>query len=194
MPNASFFLICNGKPISMSKPRVFIFCLLMMAALMSFSTQAQTTVWIVRHAEKDLKNPSDSDPALSLDGQDRAKDLATLLLQKRVLAVYATPFKRSMQTAEPTAYGHGVTVQTYDPADPEALASSVLRQHKGGSVVIVGHSNTVLELVEAFGIKRPMPALSEDDYDYVFAVTIDGNSTQMLTMQYGKLRRTAVPK
>ena len=165
-----------------------------MPALFAFNTQAQTTVWIVRHAEKDLKNPSDRDPVLSLDGQDRAKDLATLLLPKRVLAVYATPFKRARLTAEPTAYGHGVVVQTYDPADPAALAASVLRQHKGGSVVIVGHSNTVLELVEAFGIKRPIPALTEDDYDYVFAVTVQGNSIHLLTSQYGKLHRAAVQK
>ena len=104
------------------------------------------------------------------------KDLASLLLPKRELAVYSTPFKRSIQTAQPTAYGHGLKVQTYDPADPKTLASSILRQYKGGPVLVVGHSNTVLELVEAFGIKRPIPALGEEDYDYVFAITIQGNS------------------
>ena len=42
-----------------------------MSALTALTTQAQTTVYIVRHAEKDLKkNPSDPDPALSLEGQD----------------------------------------------------------------------------------------------------------------------------
>lgn len=178
----------------MTNRRVFIFCLLLMPAFMAFNTQAQTTVYIVRHAEKDLKNPSETDPSLSLDGQDRAKDLATLLMPKRLLAVYSTPFKRSRQTAEPTAYGHGLKVQTYDPADPAALASSVLRQHKGGGVVIVGHSNTVLELVEAFGMKRPIPALKDDDYNYIFTITIDGNSMHLLTSQYGKLRRTAAPE
>lgn len=178
----------------MSTRRIFMFCLLVMVAIMGFGTQAQTTVWIVRHAEKDLKNPADPDPALSVEGQDRAKDLASLMLPKRVLAVYSTPFKRTMQTAEPTAYGHGVTVQTYDPADPAALASSVLRQHKGGSVLIIGHSNTVLELVESFGIKRPIPALSEDDYDYIFAVTVQGNSIQLQMSQYGKLRRVNIQK
>ncbi len=171
-----------------------MFSLFLMAAVMTFNTQAQTTVWIVRHAEKDLKNPSDPDPVLSLDGQDRAKDLATLLQPKRVLAVYSTSFKRTRQTAQPTAYGHGVTVQTYDPADPAALAASVLRQHKGGGVLIVAHSNTVLELVEAFGIKRPIPLLSEDDYDYIFSVTLQGNSIQLLTSQYGKLHRVNVQK
>lgn len=161
---------------------------------MAFSTQAQTTVWIVRHAEKDSKNPTDPDPGLSPDGQDRAKDLASLLQPKRVLAVYSTPFKRSRQTAQPTAYGHGITVQTYDPADPGALVSSVLRQHKGGGVLIVANSNTVLELVEAFGIRRPIPALSEDDYDYIFSVTVQGNSIQLLTTQYGKLHRVNVQR
>ena len=178
----------------MNKTRIFIFCFVMMASLMALSTQAQTTVWIVRHAEKDLKNPADKDPALSLDGQDRAKDLASLLLPQRILAVYSTPLKRTMQTAEPTAYGHGVKVQTYDPADPAALVSSILREHKGGSVVIVGHSNTVLELVEAFGIKRPIPALNDDDYEYIFSVKVQGNSIQLMTSQYGKLKKTNVPK
>jgi phosphohistidine phosphatase SixA len=167
--------------------RIFMLCLLVMTGLIAFSTQAQTTVYIVRHAEVDTKKPSDTDPGLSLNGQDRAKDLAALLLPKRVLAVYSTPVKRAKQTGEPTAYARGVTVQTYDPADPAALASSVLRQYKGGSVVIIGHSNTVLELVEAFGIKRPMPSINEDHYDYIFTVTVNGNSVQVQAAQYGKL-------
>ncbi len=165
-----------------------------MAAFTTVNTHAQTTVWIVRHAEKDLKNPSDPDPGLSLDGQDRAKDLASLLRPNRLLAVYATPFKRNMQTAQPTAYGHGLTVKTYDPNDPAALVSSVLREYKSGGVMIVGHSNTILELVEAFGIKRPIPVVSEDYYDYVFKITVEGNSIGLLTSQYGKLRRDASPK
>lgn len=177
----------------MHKRRIFIFCLLVMGALTAFSAQAQTTtVWIVRHAEKDLKNPSDPDPSLSLDGQDRARDLAGLLQSKRILSVYSTSFKRTKQTAQPTAYGHGLTVQSYDPADPAALAASILRQYAGGSVLIVGHSNTVLELIEAFGIKRPIPALNEDDYSYLFTLTIQGDTIQLQTSQYGKLRRVPV--
>lgn len=178
----------------MNNPRILLLCLFAIGAFLPLSINAQTTIIIVRHAEKDLKNSSDSDPGLSLDGQDRAKDLATLLVPKRVLAVYATPFKLTKETVGPTAYGHGVKVQTYDPADPEALAASVLRNHKNGSVVIAGHSNTVMELIEAFGIKRPMPNLNEDDYNYVFTLIIDGNSTQLLTSQFGKLKRATIPK
>jgi 2,3-bisphosphoglycerate-dependent phosphoglycerate mutase len=179
----------------MSKRRILIFCLFLMPAFMTLSTQAQTTtVYIVRHAEKDMKNASDPDPVLSLDGQDRARDLASLLLPKRVLAVYSTTSKRAKQTAEPTAYGHAVTVQTYDPADPAALVATVLRQYKGGSVLVVGHSNTVLELIEAFGFARPIPAVGENDYDYLFTITVQGNSNHLLTSNYGKLHRVTVQK
>lgn len=178
----------------MIRHRGFIFCLLMVTAFMTFSVQAQTSVWIVRHAEKDMKNPSDPDPGLSIDGQERAKDLDALLRPQRLLAVYATPFKRTMQTAQPTAYGHGLTVETYDTTDLAAFAASVLRKHKGGSVLVVGHSNTILEIVEAFGIRRPVPAVGEDVYDYVFNVKVEGNSIQLLTSQYGKLRRTTAPE
>ena len=176
----------------MNKRRNFLFWLLAMVVLTAFNAQAQTTVYIVRHAEKDMKDPANKDPALSLDGQDRAKDLAALLLPQRILAVYSTPYKRTMQTAEPTAYGHGVKTQTYDPSDPAALAATVLRNHKGGSVVIVGHSNTVLELVEAFGIKRPIPELKDDDYNYLFSITVNGNSTSLVMSQYGQLRKTTI--
>jgi phosphohistidine phosphatase SixA len=165
----------------------------LLTALTTFSTQAQT-VWIVRHAEKDTTNPSDTDPGLSLTGQERAKDLAALLKSKQVVAVYTTPFKRTKQTVEPTANGHGVAVQTYNPADAAALASTVLKQIKDGSVIIVGHSNTVLELVEALGAKRPIPTLGEEDYDYVFTVTIEGSSIKLQTSQYGKPRRAANQK
>ncbi len=164
-----------------------------MAAFMTSSAQAQTSVWIVRHAEKDMKS-SDPDPGLSIDGQERAKDLTALLRPQRLLAVYSTPLKRAMQTAQPTAYARGLTVQTYDSDDLADFAASVLRQHKGGAVLIVGHSNTVLEIVEAFGIKRPIPALDEDVYDHVFNVTVQGNSIQLRTSQYGKLRRTVAPE
>lgn len=176
----------------MSNRRIFVFCLLLMSTLIGYTANAQTAVWIVRHAEQNLKNPSDPDPALSIVGEERAKDLANLLLSKRVLAVYSTPDKRSIQTAFPTAYGRGVTVQSYDPADLEDFAASLLRKHKGGAVLIVGHSNTVLEIVEAFGIKRPMLAINEDDYNYVFTVTVHGDSVQMQSSQYGKLRRSKV--
>jgi len=39
-----------------------------------------------------------------------------------------------------------------------------------------------------------MPALSEDRYDYVFTVIVQGNSLQLLTRQYGKLPRATIPK
>lgn len=178
----------------MNRPRIFSFFLLVTAMCMTMSLNAQTTVWIVRHAEKDVKNTAGPDPALSLDGQDRAKDLSRLLMPNRVLAVYATSSKLARQTAQPIAYGRGVTVQTYDPSDPAALASSVVRQYKGGGVLIVGDANTVLELVEAFGMKRPIPELGEDDYSYIFTLNIQGNSIQLQTSQYGKLKRVMAPK
>lgn len=193
MSDPVFFLNCINY-LNMLRRRIIHICLLAMLVLTAFSAQAQTTVYIVRHAEKDMKDPANKDPSLSLDGQDRAKDLAALLLPQRILAVYSTPYKRTMQTAEPTAYGHGVKVQTYDPSDPAALVATVLRNHKDGSVVIVGHSNTVLELVEAFGVKRPIPALNDDDYNYLFSITVNGDSTSMVMSQYGKLKRTAAPK
>ncbi|SKB85522.1 histidine phosphatase family protein [Daejeonella lutea] len=174
----------------MNKHRIFTFILVLTVLATAFSSQAQTTVYIVRHAEKNMKDPASADPALSIDGQDRARDLATLLQPKRLLAAYATNSKSSKLTAEPSAYGHGVKVQVYDPTDLAEFASTVLRQHTGGAVLIVADLNNVLNMVEAFGIKSTMPPLNADDYNYLFAVTVNGDSTQLMITQYGKLKKT----
>src|SRR5215208_7187740 len=58
-----------------------------------------TTVYLVRHAEKVLANPSDPDPDISTSGRARAKALESRLAASGVNAIVATQFKRTQQTA-----------------------------------------------------------------------------------------------
>ena len=46
-------------------------------------------------------------------------------------------------------------------------------QASGKSVLIVGHSNAVLETIEAFGGERPVKLLTDDDYDYLFKIELE---------------------
>jgi len=78
-----------------------------------------TTIYLVRHAEKQTTGNGSmmiSDPDLTEDGRLRAKALADTLAGKKITAVYATQYKRTQQTAEPTAILKLTPIKRYDAA------------------------------------------------------------------------------
>jgi len=125
------------------------------------------SVFVVRHLQKG----DGADPSLSAEGAANAHHLAAMLKHKGVVAIFATPTRRAMETGQPLAKSLGITVTPYDPSNPAALAAKVAAA--GGPVLIVGHSNTVPELVRMFGGARPAP-LSEQDFGTLYDVEPGG--------------------
>lgn len=161
---------------------------IMMVSLCSFVNYDKgTTVYIVRHAEKDVSDPNNNNPDLSAEGKARAIALNDFLKKEKISAAFSTNYRRTMQTAAPVAQKHGIPVKTYDPKDPEALAALVKTEFLNKKVLITGHSNTVLELVKAFGEHPPVDKLNDDDYDLIFIVTLQENGeTRLKIKRYGK--------
>jgi broad specificity phosphatase PhoE len=147
-----------------------------------------TTVVIVRHAEKAQDDPKD--PTLSPAGQARAEALASALDLAGVAAVYSTQYKRTALTAEPLAKRLGITVTQKPIAGESAtyakeLAREVLAREKGKTVLVVGHSNTVPDLVQAFSGSTVAP-LSDADYDQIFVVVVPGTGpARLFKTRYG---------
>ena len=120
------------------------------------------TFVLVRHAEKAADDPKD--PALTPAGTRRAEKLASALHLRPVVAVYATPFRRTQATAAPVARDHGLTVTTYDAATlPADLARTLRAHHAAGTVVVVGHSNTVPAIAQAL-CDCTIGAIAETEY------------------------------
>jgi broad specificity phosphatase PhoE len=130
-----------------------------------------TTVFLVRHAEKD-PTPGMADPSLTPEGQQRAEALRDTLRTYPVAALYTTDTTRTRATIAPLAKSLGLEPRIYDPKQPAQLSTRLREQHRGQTVVVVGHSNTLLNLVDALGAPRPVPELTDADYDYLFEVTI----------------------
>lgn len=132
---------------------------------------AATTVYLVRHAEK---TPEDGkhDPALTEAGRARAEVLARTLGSAGIAAIWASDRKRTQETAAPLAVSLKLAV-TVRPAETEAgaLAREILEAHAGRAVLVCGHSNTVPDLIAAFGVKNP-PAIADSEYDNLFVVTV----------------------
>ena len=74
--------------------------------------------------------------------------------------IYVSSTKRAQQTAAPLARSLGITMKIYDPADTPALVSAVSRETR--TVLVVGHSNTVPDIIERLGGQRPAPLVHED--------------------------------
>jgi broad specificity phosphatase PhoE len=142
------------------------FYFLLLSAFLSTAT-AQSTIFIVRHAEK---ADATKDPDLSEAGRTRAEALAKTLRDANITAIYATEFKRTQQTAAPLAKVLGITVTILPAKDNAALAAKL--RASTGNAVVVGHGDTIPDLIKALGISDPIN-IAENDYDNLFAVVLD---------------------
>ncbi len=154
-----------------------------------FESQATTTVIFVRHAEKALV-PED-DPSLSPAGQRRAAELRRQLVDADVVAgidaVYATPYRRTEETARPIADALELPLNSYDANDTEAIMDEIVRRHKGEIILVVGHRNTIPELIGNMGASKKVPPIAEDEYDNIYIVSIPWfGKTKTIRLRYGE--------
>ena len=146
--------------------------------LLITGANAAPIVFIVRHAEK--ASTGGKDPDLSVQGQKRADALAHILKDSQITSVFVTEFKRTQETAAPTARAANVS-PTVVPANDVGVLVEKLRALNGNALV-VGHGNTIPDLLKALGIATPV-SIPEDEYTEIFAVLI-GNEPQWLRLHY----------
>src|SRR5207244_7946375 len=80
---------------------------------------AQPIVVIVRHAEKAANGGSD--PDLSSAGRARADELARILKDSGITAIFTSEFKRTQETAAPCSTSIGVIENVILVNDTESL-------------------------------------------------------------------------
>jgi broad specificity phosphatase PhoE len=145
---------------------------------------------VVRHAEKSTDDPRD--PSLSSAGQERAKALSDVLKDAGVTDIYVTQYKRTRQTAEPLANQAGITIveRPINAANAATythdLTQEILTKSAGKGVLIVGHSNTVPDIVKSLsGVT--VPAITDPEYDHIFVVVIPtSGSPRLMQLRFGR--------
>ena len=165
--------------------RGFVFCCLALllslqgGAALPQSEFKATTVYLVRHAEK-AAAPA-ADPPLTEAGTKRAEELARKLAKAGIKTIFTSQFQRTKQTAEPLARQSQLTATIVPVAmntmNARELSPDYLKQMaerastSPGPVLIVGHSNTIPELIKALG-GDIAPAIDDPVYDDLFVVTV----------------------
>ncbi|GAA3516067.1 hypothetical protein GCM10022393_32590 [Aquimarina addita] len=127
---------------------------------------------LVRHAEKNISDSSD--PDLTAAGILRANNLAEMFKETTIDFVFSTDTKRTIQTATPIAKSKKTEIITYDPRDLYTDDFKLKTNNK--TSVIVGHSNTIPDLVNKIIGKQKYKDINEEDYSNLFTITIKGDT------------------
>ena len=129
-----------------------------------------TIYYLIRHAEKD-RSTKDKDPVLNELGLKRAENWAKIFKDIPFDKIYSTDYKRTQQTALPTAFSKGLEVLSYGTENlfSEEFKTKTERQ----TVLIVGHSNTTPAFVNAIIGKKEHLQINDSDNGKLFIVTVD---------------------
>ncbi len=153
---------------------------------------AEQVIFLVRHAERaDTAAPAapagahsmlGDDPPLTAAGEQRAARLAATLAQAGITDIVTTEFKRTRQTAAPLAEKLKITPVMSAAKDPGPLVARL--KNAKAPVLVVGHSNTLPDVIKALGVAEPV-AIGDNDYDNLFIVvrTPSGKAT-LIRLKY----------
>lgn len=149
----------------------------------------QTTVIVLRHAEKDLTSPEvDERVPLTQPGRDRALILAQVLERAGVTAIYVTHKLRTQQTAEHLALGSGITPTQINSADTDTLIDEVRSgRNRGGVIVVINHSENIPDIVSRLG--GGAVTVGGNEFDNLFVLTVHRRSgARLVKATYGAPR------
>tara|TARA_R110000850_G_scaffold277086_1_gene422442 strand:+ start:188018 stop:188554 length:537 start_codon:yes stop_codon:yes gene_type:complete len=134
----------------------------------------KTTYFLIRHAEKDRSNPANEDPALEEAGYERAEKWADIFADIKLDAVYSSSYKRTTQTATPTAKSNGLEITVYDPH--AVYETSFKEDTKGQNILVVGHSNTIPNLANYLLGEEKYSDIPDDVDGRLYIVTVSGET------------------
>jgi phosphohistidine phosphatase SixA len=164
--------------------RPVLLCLFL-GCLIAVAQAEPPAIFIVRHAERaDTVNgpPASmvSDPDLSDAGRQRAESLGSTLKDAAITAIYVTEYKRTQQTAAPLAKAIGLSVIIVPAKETGALIAKL--QRSSGNTLVIGHSNTLPEIIKALGVSAPV-TIADSEYDNLFVVT-PGSPARLIHLHY----------
>ena len=150
-----------------------------------FGSARTTVVVLVRPVEKELGTIDD--PPLSPEGEQRAQRLAQMFGAAKgaggLDALYVSDVRRAQQTAAPLADRLGIRPVVVAANDVVGAAARVMREHDGGTVLIIASGNTLPQLVrELSGLEI---GINEDEPNTLYIVSLPTfGHPNMLRLKY----------
>lgn len=158
-----------------------------------FLCSCSSTIYVVRHAEKETgidptTMKTSGNPPLSFEGQQRALKLKEMLGGRNFRHFYSTNTLRTISTANPLKelfLNVPVTIYSSKMDSMDAFIQQV-KAIKKGDVLIVGHSNTVDDLVNKLCGETIVPGdLKDNEYDNLWVIKKKGGQFTCKREKYG---------
>lgn len=168
--------------------RIFLYI-----TIIFFSSCVSVKFYVVRHAEK--ATPSDTvamstpnDPPLSPAGKVRAIELREELKSQKIMNIYSTNTIRTINTAKPLSEIRGLQIELYNTRDSLDHLIEKLKAVKKGNSLIVGHSNTVDDIVNKLCGEIKLPKdLPDSEYDNLYLIIKKGKKMKFENKTFGTL-------
>lgn len=130
-----------------------------------------TVIYLIRHAEKksDISNPG-----LTHDGFNRAENWSRIFSEIALDTIYSTDYLRTIQTVTPTARENKKEITKYSSRlfDSERFKQDCF----GKKVLVVGHMNTIPEIVNRLINRNIYEDIDESIYGNLYIITISGDT------------------
>jgi broad specificity phosphatase PhoE len=142
----------------------------------------ETTLLVVRHADR-----AGTTDALNAAGVARAQELVHVGEKAGITAIYRSNTIRARDTAAPLASALGLTPVEYVAADTGPLVDTLMADHRGQTVLVVGHSNTVAQIIQAAG-GPSLANINDLEFDNLFVLAIcrcRRGQARVVNLQYG---------
>ena len=142
-------------------------------------TACKTTneIYIVRHAEKSTEPAID--PHLTNEGKIRADALKNILKDKNIKAIFSTERTRTVETVTPLSKLINTPIQYYANDTLLAFMQRVIGLKK--NALIVGHSNTLLPMLDTLHLSHAIIVIPDNTYNNIFIIKTKGNRAIKVT-------------
>ena len=154
------------------------FLFLLLVVQLSFAQHKTTTIYFIRHAEK---IDSSKNPDLSSVGLERAAHWGKIFSETTFDAIYSTDFKRTQQTAAPTAENKKLDITLYDAKSLDF--DKFKTDNLGKTILVVGHSNTTPDFVNKLINQNVYAAIEDTNFGNLYIVTLNGDQVTHLLLK-----------
>ena len=157
----------------------FLLLITLLFLNINFAQNKTTTYYFIRHAEK---VDNSQNPDLSEIGLKRAELWTKIFSEINFDEIYSTDYKRTIQTASPTAITKKIKIKLYNPKTLNI--ESFTKETLGKKVLIVGHSNTTPKFVNNIIKQNLFYDIEDETFGNLYIVTIINgvSSSQLLKL------------
>ena len=109
--------------------------------------------------------------------------LAVILKDAGITQIFTTNLRRTVQTAEPVAVALRLTPTEVPGNDLDALLTKLHSATQRDLVLVVGHSNTVPEIVRGLGVSTPV-TIGEEYDNLLIVIPQEGSASSLIRLRY----------